>query len=1044
MYVLGTGTDGVLQYNLDTAYQPSTAALSGKSVTAQETQPEGVDFKTDGTKMYVMGPGKVSEYDLTTAWDVTTASFIQSTNVSGNVKVRFKDDGTKMYTMSNSADRVYQYSLSTPWDISTASYDLISLLVQPQEAFPEGFCFGDSGSKMYVVGTVADSVLQYSLSTPWDLSTASYSGISKSVSAQDLSPVDVFFKSDGTIMYVLGAQGSDINQYALSTAWDVSTASYTKVSSPNYETGTTYGIFVKPDGTKFYIVGSANDTVRQLTMPTAWDVANMVPGFYVGSQEGTPNGLAFKDDGTKMYVVGSGNDTVYQYSLSTAWDTLTASYDSVSFSVATQELIPQGITFKTDGTKMYIIGSDGDDVNEYNLSSAWNISTASYVQNFSVSAQTGTTPVKVEFSSDGTKMIVLSNTNGNVFQYNLSSAWNISTASYSSTSFTTGTATGDTNLTGLAFADSGTKMYTIGTTLDRVFAFPLSSGWTLSAITGNYKFVGGEDTEPRDVFFKTDGTIMYMLGGAGDDFNQYAVSTAWNLYSSSYTKVSSPSLNTWYGESAAAGMFISSDGKNVYACGTSVDTVFQQGALIAWDVATFAPGAFVGGQDLTPNGVAFKDDGTKMYVVGSTNDTVYQYSLSTAWNVLTASYDSVSFSVASQETEPRGITFKTDGTKMYIIGQTGDDVNEYNLGTAWNVSTASFVQLFSVLAQTGTAPVKVEFKSDGTKMFVASDTNDAIYEYALSSAWNISTASYSSISYAVGTITGETALQGLAFADSGTKMYIVGQTLDRVLGFPLSTALDLSTANSYYRLVQAEETNPQSVTFKPDGTEMYVLGTTGDDVNQYSVSTAWSVQSASYVRAFVVSGQTGTTPVKVQFKDDGTKMYVLSLTNDSIYQYSLSTAWNISTATYDSVSFSVTSQDTEPRGMFFGDSGTKLYIVGAITDNVYQYTLSSAWDLSTASYASKSFSVVSQEISPRTIFLGDSGSKMYVVGENADRVFQYNLSTPWDVSTASYSNKNFSVIPYESAPQSVWFKDDGTKFFVVGTDNDIVWEFTIS
>jgi DNA-binding beta-propeller fold protein YncE len=944
------------------------------------------------------------------------------------VKVRFKDDGTAMYILSQQT--IYQYTLSSAWDISTASYTSVFFSINSQESTSSGLFFGDSGEKMYIVGSANDTVYQYTLSTPWDLSTATYASISKGVNAQDTNPSDVFFKSDGTIMYVLGRTGDDVNQYALSTAWNVSTATFTKVSSPSVNAWSgesdPYGMYIKPDGTQFYFCGSATTSVWQQTMPTAWDVANMVPGFYVGSQDGTPNGVSFKDDGTKMYVVGSGNNTVYQYSLSTAWDTLTASYDSVSFSVVTQDTDPRGITFKTDGTKMYIVGANGDDINEYNLSSAWNISTASYVQNFSVSAQTGTAPVKVEFSSDGTKMIVLSNTNGNVFQYNLSSAWNISTASYSSTSFTTGTATGDTNLTGLAFADSGTKMYTIGTTLDRVFAFPLSSGWTLSAITGNYKFVGTEDTEPRDVFFKTDGTIMYMLGGAGDDFNQYAVSTAWDLYSSSYTKVSSPSLNTWYGESAAAGMFISSDGKNVYACGTSVDTVFQQGALIAWDVATFAPGAFVGGQDLTPNGVAFKDDGTKMYVVGSTNDTVYQYSLSTAWNVLTASYDSVSFSVASQETEPRGITFKTDGTKMYIIGQTGDDVNEYNLGTAWNVSTASFVQLFSVLAQTGTAPVKVEFSSDGTKMIVLSQTNSAAYQYNLSSAWNISTASYSGSSF--GTRQGTST--GLAFSNSGTKIFFIGQTSDIVNGASLSTGWDLSTAKYYFVTGLGDNyTFPLS----SNGLNAITATPTSSYMSRRPLSIAWDVGTTGAINAnLYTEGIIGYFQGRARYRDDGTSVYMNSPANNAIYQWNLSTAFNVGTNSYTGNSFSFSSQDTNARGFAFSDDGTKLYMIGGTNDTVYQYALNTAWDISTVSYSSLSKSIAAQETSPQAVFLGNSGTRMYIIGDATDTVYQYNLSVAWDVSSATYSGKSVSVLANTNTPRDLFFKDDGTAFYVAG------------
>ena len=89
--------------------------------------------------------------------------------------------------------------------------------------------------------------------------------------------------------------------------------------------------------------------------------------FDVGSQEGAPYGVAFKPDGTKMYVVGSSSDSVYQYTLSTAWDLDTASYDSVSFDVSSQESSPRGVTFKPDGTKMYLIGFGSDSVHQYSL-----------------------------------------------------------------------------------------------------------------------------------------------------------------------------------------------------------------------------------------------------------------------------------------------------------------------------------------------------------------------------------------------------------------------------------------------------------------------------------------------------------------------------------------------------------------------------------------------------------------------------------------------------------------------------------------------------
>ncbi len=135
----------------------------------------------------------------------------------------------------------------------------------------------------------------------------------------------------------------------------------------------------------------------------------------------------------------------------------------------------------------------------------------------------------------------------------------------------------------------------------------------------------------------------------------------------------------------------------------------------------------VAAQDLSPSNALFKSDGTKMYVLGRTNKTVFQYSLSTAWNVSTASYDSVSFSVNAEETSPSGISFKSDGTKMYIIGSTSDTVFQYSLSTAWDMSTASYDSVsFSVAAQ-DLSPSNALFKSDGTKMYVLGRTNKMVF-----------------------------------------------------------------------------------------------------------------------------------------------------------------------------------------------------------------------------------------------------------------------------------------------------------------------------
>jgi sugar lactone lactonase YvrE len=526
---------------------------------------------------------------------------------------------------------------------------------------------------------------------------------------------------------------------------------------------------------------------------------------------------------------------------------------------------------------------------------------------------------------------------------------------------------------------------------------------------------------------------MFVMAGAA---------LAWDLSTASYDNVKfKVGL-----EPTSTDVAFSSDGTKMYVIGSLLDSVDQYTLTSGWDVSTAVYHGIsfsVNGQDAVPNGLTFKSDGTKMYVVGSNSDAVYQYSLSSAWDLSTASYDSVSFSVAGQETTAQALAFKSDGTKMYVVGWINNTVYQYSLSSAWDLSTASYDSVsFSVVGQESGSN-GLTFKSDGTKMYMAGGTNDTVYQYSLSSAWNLSTASYDSVSFSV---TGhETAPQGVAFKSDGTKMYIVGSTGDRVYQYSL-TAWDLSTASydSVSANIAGQEATSTGVAFKSDGTKMYVVGLTNDTVYQYSLSSAWNVSTASYDSvSFSVSVQ-DINPHGLTFKSDGTKMYVAGTSGDRVYQYSLSSAWDLSTASYDSVSFAVNTQDTNPQGLTFKSDGTKMYIAGPTADKIFQYSLSSAWDISTASYDSVSFSIITQENASHDLTFKSDGTKMYVVGITNDTVYQYSLSSAWDISTASYDSVLLSVSAQENNPSGIFFKSDGSKMYLIGATNDAVHQYSLS
>jgi len=134
-------------------------------------------------------------------------------------------------------------------------------------------------------------------------------------------------------------------------------------------------------------------------------------------------------------------------------------------------------------------------------------------------------------------------------------------------------------------------------------------------------------------------------------------------------------------------------------------------------------------QTISPTAIAFNADGESVFVVGSGSGSVFQYSLTTAFDVGTASFSGTSFNVSGQDTDPRGIAFSADGTSMFISGRSSDSVFQYSLTTGFDIGTASFSgNSFDVSGQDN-APSDVTFNADGTSMFISGRSSDSVFQY---------------------------------------------------------------------------------------------------------------------------------------------------------------------------------------------------------------------------------------------------------------------------------------------------------------------------
>lgn len=393
-------------------------------------------------------------------------------------------------------------------------------------------------------------------------------------------------------------------------------------------------------------------------------------------------------------------------------------------------------------------------------------------------------------------------------------------------------------------------------------------------------------------------------------------------------------------------------------------------------------------------------------------NTAYSTTLSfeiIGFNILNAAY-SQSFSVASQEAQVHGVDFNTDGTKMFVVGRDSDNVNEYTLSTGFDVSTASYSQNFSLSSQ-DTEPKDISFNADGTKMFIAGRSGNAIYEYTLSTGYDVSTSS---------------------FVDSFS--------------------------------ISAQESEVEGLTFNTDGTKMFIVGGAGDEVNEYDLSTGFDVSTASFSQNFDLSSEE-TQPFGIAFNTDGTKMFICGNTGRDVGEYTLTTGFDVSTASFVD-SFSVLSQATGPTGIAFNANGTKMFICGSDTDNVYEYTISpdNFLELGTGSFAStdvgKTINVndgalvltatngsYHETTTPTTTDAAASGEwsmTAVIYDATADVLELSNYVDVYNLADASYSSVSYSVLAQETRPNAISWNTDGTKFFTAGDTGNVIEEYTCS
>lgn len=963
---------------------------------------------------------------------------------------------------SLSAQTIY-YSLIP--DFSTSDENSLSLSLSSVESTATDIEFSNDGARLFVMGSNTDAIYDYTLTTAFDITTASYSGTSLSVSTQDINPQGFAFNQDGTKLFMVGVGSGAVHEYDLTTAFDLSTATASGTS------------------------------------------------FTISTQDTSPTGIDFNPAGDKMYIIGSTGDSIYEYDLSTSFDISTAVYNSVSFSVVSQSTNPSDLEMSPDGKFAFVLDATNNEVFSYQMDTVHQLNTASLFDELSISNSSSNSGFA--FSKDFRTIATISSTSS------------LTDLSFGSTAFresseNNGTLEGSivVLLVGDTLVNEGEELEeTTHYTIDNLIAgftpvMSVDSSGLSATLTFTGRTTSDQDTLDvssvqftfTDAAFKnsTAASVVNATGPAESNlgidlnagFNQpgmfYSLVPVITEAAASGSSIS-PSNDTGYTDFA-----FSADGTQLFILGTG-DAIYQYNLSTAFDIssATDSEVSFsVSSEDTAPVALQFDNSGGRLYVLGSVNDAIFQYDLTTAFDLSTASYSGTNLSVSTYDTSPAGFTFSGSGDRLFITGNTGRTIDQLELANAFNINSVTSSSSLS-LTTTNTYN-SIQFSSNGKSLYVS--TTSSIIQYDLTEEFNVSGVT------TTGTLTlsNNTAFR---FNSSLTQLVTLtsGSNLDE---YDLTTNAFVETQDNdgqvegllvarIRRGTFSSELTADDVTFAGVPSGFTAAVSVGDDLQSVSITLKGQTKSndlSNSVSNIQISfadaafdnldasdvnngadAQTGlgisfisgsnipapyinysklpnianvsdtvTQSLSISditgfvFNNDGSRMYALDIA--TVNEYVLSTNYDVSSATLNH-QLSISSQETGARGLAFNSIGTRLFVIGSTREiNIYRFTL--AYDLSSASFDSV-VNTIADDSSPTDIAFNDDGSRMYILGDTNNSLYEYYLSIAFDPSTAALEN-TFSLGTSLTGPQGISFTQDGSSFFLVDNSQTRFYQFDLS
>lgn len=247
---------------------------------------------------------------------------------------------------------------------------------------------------------------------------------------------------------------------------------------------------------------------------------------------------------------------------------------------------------------------------------------------------------------------------------------------------------------------------------------------------------------------------------------------------------------------------------------------------------------------------------------------------------------------------------------------------------------------------------------------------------------------------------------------------------------------------------------PEGLYVKQDGAKLFVVdgdaGGPSPVVAQYSMSTPWDITTASLDSAVDLSANM-TRPYAIEFNSDGTKVYFSDIGESAIKSFTVSTAYDLTSGLTLVNDISYTDDD-HPVGLTWRRAGDSLVVHEGNADQIRQFSASTAYDITTLTSQETFRPFLQDARDQKDGKFGPRGQQYYIVNaglasnvlDGEDDFAIYHYMTPLDASLARLTLQGRLDISDDinSAPRSSMYRADGSSIYVLDR-TDTVYQYDV-